>query len=77
GLKDYRRPRGERRTSDIFITCEHLVSHKRLRALYERGPNASRLLGSLVYEAPGVGLNNCRPGHGLMDRNVPPSLIDV
>ncbi|KAG0638238.1 hypothetical protein HOY80DRAFT_888219, partial [Tuber brumale] len=77
GVKDYRRPGGERRTSDIFITCEHLVSHERLHALYEHGPIASRLLGSLVYEAPGVELNNCRPGHGLMDRNLPPSLVDV
>ncbi|KAG0632920.1 hypothetical protein HOY80DRAFT_897359, partial [Tuber brumale] len=74
--KDHRRPRGERSTSDVFMTCEHLVSHETLSAVYESGPIASWILGSLVYEAPFVELNNRRPGHGLMDRNVPPSLVD-
>ncbi|KAG0644338.1 hypothetical protein HOY80DRAFT_878702, partial [Tuber brumale] len=76
GLKDYSRPGGERSPADIFITCEHLVSDERLSALYEHGPIASRLLGSLVFEAPGVELNNCRPGHGVMDFNVTSSLVD-
>ncbi|KAG0644705.1 hypothetical protein HOY80DRAFT_898105, partial [Tuber brumale] len=76
GSKDYRRPRGERSTADIFITCEHLVSNERFSEPYECGPIASRLLRSLVFEAPGVELNNCRPGHGVIDCNVSSSLVD-
>ncbi|KAG0132719.1 hypothetical protein HOY82DRAFT_501942 [Tuber indicum] len=77
GLKDFRGPTGERRTSDIYITCKHLVSRERLRAEYKRVPVAGRLLGSLVYKVPCVELHNCRPGHGLMDCNVPPSLTNL
>ncbi|KAG0632619.1 hypothetical protein HOY80DRAFT_897358, partial [Tuber brumale] len=77
GLKDHRRPGGERSPADILITGEHLVSNERPSALYECGPIAGRLLGSLVFEAPGAELNNCRPGHGLIDCNMPSSLVDL
>ncbi|KAG0137688.1 hypothetical protein HOY82DRAFT_477349, partial [Tuber indicum] len=75
--KDCRRPRGERRTSHIWITCENLVNRERLGAQYEPVPITSRFLGSLIFEVLCVELHNRCPGHGMMDFNMPSSLVNL
>ncbi|KAG0638434.1 hypothetical protein HOY80DRAFT_887914 [Tuber brumale] len=77
GLKDCRGPGGECCTSEICTTCEHLVNREGFCAQHERVPIASRLLWSLVYEVSCIELNNCRPSHGLLDIDIPPSLINL
>ncbi|KAG0123902.1 hypothetical protein HOY82DRAFT_526873 [Tuber indicum] len=75
--KEGRGTRGERRTSDICITCEKLVSRERLRAQYEPVPITSRFLGLRIYEVLCVEMHNRCPGHGMMDFNMPSSLVNL
>ncbi|PWW80509.1 hypothetical protein C7212DRAFT_165221, partial [Tuber magnatum] len=76
GLKGCRRPRIERRTPEICITCKHLVRRQRLHTQHERIPIASRLLWSLVYKVSCAELHNCRPSHRLLDGDISLPLLN-